>query len=355
MREWRLWTPHTLDGLPDRSTHWLSLLSLSSVPVLSSALSLSGCPSSARRGAAVAVPSAVRRAAASIGVDLLELSEALDGELRRMAEQRRQREASSAAVATAEQKDEGGGTSGPSSPPSSGSTSPSSSSPSLLSSTICSGAKVQEVVSLISRVRLHRPEDKVVVFSQFTRALDVLEVALCSVEAVGATGFVRFDGAMSSDAQQRSVEAFQRQPCSALSVLLISLQAGGVGLSLTAANHAVMLDVWYNPAIEGQAYDRIHRLSQRKDVFIHRLVVRDTVEQRMMRIQRDKGALANEAMRDEQPNEEEGEGGGEDVEGGQHSPPTGSRRNRRNCTQGFTLQALQRLFDDANEGDAQSR
>ena len=246
--------------------------------------------------------------------------------------------------------------------PSSSSSLPSSrtaAAPSLLLSTVLSGAKVQFVLSFLRRLRAECPHDKVVIFSQFTRMLDVLEVALPTVDGVGPAGFTRFDGSMTADAQHVALRAFQQQPPASLSVLLISLQAGGVGLSLTAANHCVMVDSWWNPAIQGQAYDRIHRLSQRKDVHIHQLSISDTVEQRLQRVQTMKGALAREALQDEDLEEKVEEGEEEAVEEvdedeAEHQPRKASGDSaasvKRRRQPVLSLEALQRLFD-TNESD----
>ncbi|MEO1087690.1 MAG: C-terminal helicase domain-containing protein, partial [Acidobacteriota bacterium] len=72
-----------------------------------------------------------------------------------------------------------------------------------------------------------------------------------------------------------------------------SLKAGGVGLNLTAASYVFLLDPWWNPAIEAQAIDRTHRIGQEKPVFAYRLVARDTVEEKILELQKDKKALAD--------------------------------------------------------------
>jgi SNF2 family DNA or RNA helicase len=74
--------------------------------------------------------------------------------------------------------------------------------------------------------------------------------------------------------------------------MLLSLKAGGVGITLTAADHIYILDPWWNPAAEDQAADRAHRIGQENPVFIHRLVARDTVEDKILLLQKKKKALA---------------------------------------------------------------
>jgi SNF2 family DNA or RNA helicase len=79
-------------------------------------------------------------------------------------------------------------------------------------------------------------------------------------------------------------------------VLLISLQAGGTGLNLTAADHVFLLDPWWNPAVEEQAADRAHRIGQTRPVLVHRLVAADTVEERVLALQATKRSLAEAAL-----------------------------------------------------------
>jgi SNF2 family DNA or RNA helicase len=74
---------------------------------------------------------------------------------------------------------------------------------------------------------------------------------------------------------------------------LISLKAGGVGLNLTAAQHVFVLDPWWNPAVEAQAIDRAHRIGQTNRVFAYRLIARDTVEEKVLELQKTKRELAD--------------------------------------------------------------
>ena len=76
-------------------------------------------------------------------------------------------------------------------------------------------------------------------------------------------------------------------------LFLISLKAGGVGLNLTAADYVFILDPWWNPAAEAQAVDRAHRIGQNRSVFAYRLIARDTVEERVLDLQRRKRELAD--------------------------------------------------------------
>jgi superfamily II DNA or RNA helicase len=121
------------------------------------------------------------------------------------------------------------------------------------------------------------------VFSQFTSLLAIVRRQL---EERGVA-HEYLDGATRD--RQAPVERFQRGECP---VFLVSLRAGGQGLNLTAADYVFLLDPWWNPAVEAQAIDRAHRIGQAKPVFAYRLVARDTVEERVLDLQRTKRALA---------------------------------------------------------------
>ena len=127
-------------------------------------------------------------------------------------------------------------------------------------------------------------EHKSLVFSQWTSMLDLLEPKLRE----RGHRFVRLDG--STVDRAGVVERFQKDP--EISVFLVSLKAGGVGLNLTAADHVFLFDPWWNPAVEEQAFDRAHRIGQEKPVFVYRLVAAETVEERILDLQREKRALA---------------------------------------------------------------
>jgi SNF2 family DNA or RNA helicase len=124
----------------------------------------------------------------------------------------------------------------------------------------------------------HMPS-KFVVFSQFTRYLDVLE------HSITGAGYkaVRLDGSVSSARRKAALTSFSEDPN--VTVFLISLQAGGVGLNLTTANHVIIMDPWWNPAVEEQATDRVHRLGQKRAVTVARMVAANTIEERMMKLQ----------------------------------------------------------------------
>ncbi len=125
---------------------------------------------------------------------------------------------------------------------------------------------------------------KALVFSQWTSFLDLVEPELAS----RGVRFVRLDG--STPDRAAVVKAFQED--SGVGVMLLSLKAGGVGLNLTAADHVFLLDPWWNPAAEDQAADRAHRIGQERPVLVHRLVAKDSVEERILALQEKKRALS---------------------------------------------------------------
>ncbi|KAL4070790.1 SNF2 family N-terminal domain-containing protein [Scleroderma citrinum] len=128
---------------------------------------------------------------------------------------------------------------------------------------------------------------KTVVFSQWTSMLDKVEDAL---EAAGIR-YDRLDGTMKRDDRTRAMDALKYDP--GCEVLLVSLKAGGVGLNLTAAQRVYLMDPYWNPAVENQAVDRIHRLGQTRPVTTVKLIIENSIEDRLLEVQRKKTELAN--------------------------------------------------------------
>jgi superfamily II DNA or RNA helicase len=131
---------------------------------------------------------------------------------------------------------------------------------------------------------------KALVFSQWTSLLDLLEPHLTE----HGLRFSRLDG--STRDRQGVVDEFQTE--AGPEVLLLSLKAGGTGLNLTAADHVFLLDPWWNPAVEQQAADRAHRIGQDRPVFVHRLIAKNTVEERILALQQQKRDIAATALED---------------------------------------------------------
>lgn len=126
---------------------------------------------------------------------------------------------------------------------------------------------------------------KALVFSNFTGFLDVIRRHL--VDRGLGDGILQLTGKTKN--RQELVDQFQNDP--AKSIFLISIKAGGVGLNLTAADYVFIADPWWNVAIEQQAIDRVHRIGQKNAVFAYRLIARDTIEEKMLELQKRKAGL----------------------------------------------------------------
>ncbi|MBT8045395.1 MAG: DEAD/DEAH box helicase, partial [Verrucomicrobiae bacterium] len=134
---------------------------------------------------------------------------------------------------------------------------------------------------------LKEEQRKVLVFSQFTSMLEIIEHHLIEQE----TSYLKLTGA--SKNRQELVEQFQSGEAE---VFLISLKAGGTGLTLTQADTVIHYDPWWNPAAENQATDRAYRIGQDKPVFVHKLICKGTVEQRIQQMQDKKSTVADSIL-----------------------------------------------------------
>jgi len=133
---------------------------------------------------------------------------------------------------------------------------------------------------------------KALIFSQFVQMLTILREHLDQQNV----SYTYLDGKTQNRAAV--VDRFQTDPH--VHFFLISLKAGGVGLNLTAADYVIHIDPWWNPAVEQQATDRTHRIGQEKPVFIYKLIVRESVEEKMVHLQERKRALADSIITSEQ-------------------------------------------------------
>jgi len=130
------------------------------------------------------------------------------------------------------------------------------------------------------------------VFSQFTSFLDILEEDLSRA----GMSFCRLDGSTEVKRRKAIVEGFQNGD--GASIFLLSLKAGGQGLNLTRASYVFHLDPWWNPAVENQASDRAHRIGQKNKVSIMRILMRHTIEEKMMELKEKKLSLYKAVMGD---------------------------------------------------------
>lgn len=135
---------------------------------------------------------------------------------------------------------------------------------------------------------------KALIFSQFLGMLGLIKEKMKEL----GVDYEYFDGSTSAQDREKAIQRFQNdENCR---VFLISLKAGGVGLNLTAADYVYIVDPWWNPAVEQQAIDRTHRIGQTKNIFAYRMICKDTVEDKILKLQEKKRALAKDLITDDE-------------------------------------------------------
>ncbi|CAK4031216.1 related to helicase-like transcription factor [Lecanosticta acicola] len=148
-----------------------------------------------------------------------------------------------------------------------------------------SSSKLERLVNILGATREGKAAGKTVIFSQWTRFLDIVQAR---IEKEGYK-FCRLDGTMSAKNRDDCLRALEQDD--ETTVMLASLQVCAVGLNLTAANNVILADTWWAPAIEDQAVDRVHRLGQKKQCRVFRLVMDGTIEERTLEVQAEKRKL----------------------------------------------------------------
>ncbi|MBL7848137.1 MAG: DEAD/DEAH box helicase family protein [Cyclobacteriaceae bacterium] len=133
---------------------------------------------------------------------------------------------------------------------------------------------------------------KLLIFSQFVKHLEIVRELLASKKIQ----YAYLDG--SSMDRKDQVEKFNKDPN--LKIFLISIKAGGLGLNLTQADYVFILDPWWNPAVEQQAIDRAHRIGQKKKVFTYKFITRNTVEEKILQLQKSKLKLSENLITTEE-------------------------------------------------------
>ena len=149
------------------------------------------------------------------------------------------------------------------------------------------GAKLEALMGIVDTIVAGR--HRALVFSQFTSQLALVRPRL---DQAGIR-YQYLDGSTRSRQREQRIRAFQSGEGD---LFLISLRAGGTGLNLTAADYVIHLDPWWNPAVEDQASDRAHRIGQERPVAIYRLIVRGSIEEKILDLHRDKRDLADELL-----------------------------------------------------------
>ena len=159
-------------------------------------------------------------------------------------------------------------------------------SPALLKNNEVTTTQSVKTDELMREIEENAGGHKLLVFSQFTEMLHLLEARLQS----DGVPYTYLDGSTPAAKRQAAVNKFQNDP--AIRVFLISLKAGGVGLNLTAADYVYIVDPWWNPAAEAQAIDRTHRIGQVNKVFAYKMICKGTVEEKILLLQQKKKQLA---------------------------------------------------------------
>ncbi|KAM6127631.1 LOW QUALITY PROTEIN: helicase-like transcription factor [Phoenicopterus ruber ruber] len=164
-----------------------------------------------------------------------------------------------------------------------------------------SSSKINALMHALIELRRDDPTAKCLVVSQFTTFLSLIENPLKE----SGFAFTRLDGSMAQKKRVEAIQCFQSSQAGSPTVMLLSLKAGGVGLNLTAASRVFLMDPAWNPAAEDQCFDRCHRLGQKRNVVITKFIVKDSVEENMLKIQNKKRELAAGAFATKKPSASE--------------------------------------------------
>ncbi|KYD21267.1 DEAD/DEAH box helicase [Parageobacillus toebii] len=145
--------------------------------------------------------------------------------------------------------------------------------------------KLKKLVELLEQIRAN--DESCLIFTQYVRMGDMIQQLLADLfdEPV-----LFLNGSVPKAARDRMVEQFQKRQAP---IFILSLKAGGTGLNLTAANHVIHFDRWWNPAVENQATDRAYRIGQTKFVHVHKLITTGTIEEKIDDMLEQKLALAD--------------------------------------------------------------
>lgn len=152
-------------------------------------------------------------------------------------------------------------------------------------------SKVTALLSIL-KASSRDPSTKTIIFSQWTSFLSLLEYHLIA----SSLNFTRIDGSMPAPARDTALDRFDTDP--ECTIMLASLSVCSVGLNLVAANQVILSDSWWAPAIEDQAVDRVHRLGQRRETTVWRLVVEGSIEENVLEVQEGKRKLMGVAFRE---------------------------------------------------------
>ncbi|KAJ7259896.1 P-loop containing nucleoside triphosphate hydrolase protein [Mycena rebaudengoi] len=121
--------------------------------------------------------------------------------------------------------------------------------------------------------------EKIMIFTHFVTTLDII------AEMLSRSGleYTKYDGRMESGARERALNRIKKEE--ECTILLVSIMAGGTGLDIPACNHVVLMEPWWNPYVEDQAISRAHRIGQKRDVRVYKLIVEDSIEDSIVKTQ----------------------------------------------------------------------
>ncbi|MDF2556867.1 MAG: box helicase [Bacillales bacterium] len=149
-------------------------------------------------------------------------------------------------------------------------------------------SKLDKLCDLVDLIR--EQEESVLIFTQFAEMGEIIKATLESKYGYEIP-FIR--GSVSRKNREMAIEDFQNKKTA---ILILTLKTGGTGLNLTAANHVIHFDRWWNPAVENQATDRVHRIGQSKFVHVHKLITVGTLEEKINEILDRKQLLTNDLL-----------------------------------------------------------
>lgn len=152
-----------------------------------------------------------------------------------------------------------------------------------------SSGKFEEVFTMLENTLASGA--RVLIFSQFVKHLNIIKAELEG----RAIKYCYLDGQTPQQERARQVQQFN-EPNAEEQVFLLSLKAGGLGLNLTSAEYVILLDPWWNPAIERQAVDRSHRIGQTKTVFSYKFITKGTIEEKILKLQESKKQLSDQLI-----------------------------------------------------------
>ena len=153
-----------------------------------------------------------------------------------------------------------------------------------------SSTKIDRTMELLKEIQDNDSTEKTIIFSLWTSLLDLVEVPLMRAKYQ----YRRYDGSMTPDDRVKAVSDFMSKP--GVNIMLVSLKAGNAGLNLNKASQVIILDPFWNPYVEEQAIDRAHRIGQTRPVQVHRILIPNSVEDRIMTLQEQKRELISTAL-----------------------------------------------------------